>query len=327
MKKKYYRRLMEKYLSETISDSEIAELLMWLQHDNNLNEWWAEELAKNNNQMDSSLQNKIFDGVKAQIQLRNESQSVFYYKNKKFPKFYLTVIKWTAVVCLPIMLAMYLLLESESYKAPLMVKAESRTELTLPDGTYVKLNSASRLSYLGNYGIKERRVHLTGEAFFNVTHDSKHPFIVQTGKLQIIVLGTSFNVSSYENQENISIVLLKGKVDVYVDQKKYSMLADDKIIYDKQTRKVTTSKVYSKDYIQWTKGSLYFDNESLLNIAKVLERTYNIKIQFDTEKLKIQRFSGTLGNNGIQSVLEKLTMAFPFTYEYKDSVILLKSIE
>ena len=299
MKKKYYRRLIEKYLSETISESEIAELLMWLEHDNNLNKWWAEELGKGNNQMDISLQNRILDGIKGEIQVQNESQSVFSGKNKKFPKFSLNLLKWTAIVCLPIMLVMatYLLLQSESYSAPLMVKAESgsRTELTLPDGTNVKLNSASRLSYLGNYGIKERRVQLTGEAFFNVAHDSKHPFIVQTGELQVMVLGTSFNVSSYENQENISIVLLKGKVDVYVNKQRYSMLPDDKIIYDKQTRKVTASKVYSKDYIEWTKGSLYFDNESLLNIAKVLERTYNIKIQFDTERLKKLRFSGTLG--------------------------------
>lgn len=331
MKKKYYKELIEKYLSGTISESEVAELLIWLEHDNNLNKWWADELGKGNDQMDIDLQNKLLDDIKVRIQKSEKSRTMFLQKHKKTPKIYFNVLKWTAMICLPIILSLtvYVILSPERYEAPLMVKAASgnRTELTLPDGTNVKLNSASQLSYLGNYGIKERRVNLTGEAFFNVTHDIKRPFIVQTGELQVMVLGTSFNVTSYENQENISIVLLKGKVDVYVNKQRYSMSPDDKIIYDKQTLKVTTSKVYSKDYIEWTRGSLHFDNESLLNIAKVLERTYNVEIKFDTERLKKERFSGTLGSGGIQSVLEKLTMAFPFTYEYKDSVVILKSTE
>lgn len=331
MKKKYYKELIEKYLSSSISESEVAELLIWLEHDNNLNKWWAEELSKGDNQMDIDLQNKLLEGIKSQIQGSKGSRTMFLQKHKKSPKIYLNFLKWTAIICLPIIISFtaYIIFQTERYEAPLMVKAESgsRTELTLPDGTNVKLNSSSQLSYLGNYGIKERRVNLTGEAFFNVTHDIKHPFIVQTGELEVKVLGTSFNVSSYENQEDISIVLLKGKVEIYVNKQKYLMQPDDKVIYHKQTQKVTTSKVYSKDYIEWTKGSLYFDNESLLNIAKVLERTYNIEIQFNTEDIKKERFSGTLGSGGIQSVLEKLTMAFPFTYEYKDPVVILRSSE
>lgn len=336
MMEKNYKKLIEKYLSGTISESEVVELLRWLKEDDRLNRWWAEELAMeskilgNEIGMDTDLQNELLCKVKNEIQEKHKSLIILEKKNKTSRSINRNILKWAAVLFLPIVLSIsvYLFLDSKKYEAPLIVKTEngSRSEIALPDGTCIKLNSATELSYSGDYGVKERCVRLMGEAFFNVIHDSKCPFIVETGGLKVMVLGTSFNISSYDDEENVSIVLLKGKIGVQVNEQNYLMSPNDRIVYNKRTHDVSTSRVYSQDYVEWTKGSLYFENESLQNIAKVLERAYNIKIQFASEELKKERFSGTLGIGGIQSILEKLTMACPFMYEFKDSVVIFKNI-
>ena len=84
-----------------------------------------------------------------------------------------------------------------------------KATIELPDGTNVVLNSASQLSYLNNFGEKVRRVQLNGEAYFKVAHDEKHAFIVQIGDLEVKVLGTSFNVSAYEDAKDVTVVLWK----------------------------------------------------------------------------------------------------------------------
>lgn len=332
MTKKNYTELIDRYLSGTISESEITELQYWLENDSQLNNWWADELGKENNQMNPKQQEDILDEVKKIIE-RNGYDSITRSQNRKASsKFYLNMFKWVAIICLPILLfATYYtyLGQRDQYETPLIVKAKrgDRASLILPDGTNINLNSESQLSYLSNYGKKERRVELKGEAFFNVAHDAEHPFIVQTGRLEVKVLGTSFNISSYEDQEDITIVLLEGKVGVLVDNKSYSMNPNDKIVYNKSTCKISASKVYSKDYIEWTKGNLYFENEPLENIIKVLERVYNMNIQIESEKLKKERFSGPIGSGGILNALNRLMMASPFTYELEDSIIVLQSIK
>lgn len=90
-------------------------------------------------------------------------------------------------------------------------------------GTNVVLNSASQLSYLNNFGENVRRVQLNGEAYFKVAHDEKHAFIVQVGDLEVKVLGTSFNVSAYEDAKDVTVVLLEGKVGVYAQKMSHIM--------------------------------------------------------------------------------------------------------
>lgn len=332
MAKRNYTELIDKYLSGTLSDPEAAELLQWLENDSQLNNWWVAELSKENNKMNLNQQEDVLRKVKNIIEQDENAPVIPSQDRKKSSAFYLNALKWVAVICLPILLfTTYYVYQgqSEPYETPLTVKVEreDRASLVLPDGTNVNLNSVSQLSYLSNYGKKERRVKLSGEAFFNVTPDTEHPFIVQTGSLEVKVLGTSFNISSYEDQEDITIVLLNGKVGVFADNKSYSMNPNDKIVYNKSTGKISSSKVYPQDYIEWTKGNLYFDNESLENISKVLERVYNMNIRIESENLKKERFSGTIGSGGIRNALDKLMMASSFTYELEDSVIVLKNLK
>ena len=237
--------------------------------------------------------------------------------------------KWAAAIVLPICIAFftyYLVDSSQTVGAPFIVKADKGDKATieLPDGTNVVLNSASQLSYLNNFGENGRRVQLNGEAYFKVAHDEKCAFIVQVGDLEVKVLGTSFNVSAYEDAKDVTVVLLEGKVGVYAQKTSHIMKPGDKIEYNKATHKITATQVHPSDYIEWTKGNIYFEKESLENIMKTLSRIYDVEIRFDSNKLPNEYFTGTIPGGGIQNALNILMLTSPFYYEMDGSVIVLK---
>ena len=303
-------------------------LVNWFVYDKGMDAWWADELNAMSDEMPSDLQTRLLAELESKISegiCIKKSASKHRHLRKLSRNF---LLKWVAIICIPVLLviSLYIVTYPDGRElSPLIVTVErgERSSVVLPDGTRVKLNSDSELVYPGNFG-RERRVKLRGEACFDVVYDKAHPFIVELGNMDVKVLGTTFNISSYEDQENITVVLLKGKVEVISEAKIYVMNPDDKIVYNKPTSTIHTSRVYSSDYIEWTKGSLFFENESLDVIVKVLSRTYNMEIRLASDTLKKERFTGTLGNGGILNALERLSLTSPIIYEMQDSVIILK---
>ena len=213
--------------------------------------------------------------------------------------------------------------QSESLQS-IHVPAGQRAELMLADGTKVWLNSLSTLTFPGNFTGDIRNVKLDGEGYFKVAHDTRHTFIVQVGELEVKVLGTVFNVCAYQDEQDVTVVLLEGKVGVHTPSSSLIMKPGEKMNYNKSTHKFTTEKVYPEDYVTWTKGSLYFQNESLDNIMKALSRVYDVTIHIDSPRIAEERFTGTIPGGGIQNALNIIMLTSPFRYEVKDSVIVLK---
>ena len=324
MDKIYYKELIEKYLDGNITDAEIKELSDWIKNDRHLQNWWEEEFSKSDAGINPVLRDKLFARIKEQTQGKEETQG------KEKPRtIRMNPWKWAAAIVLPICIAFftyYLVDSSQTVGAPFIVKADKGDKATieLPDGTNVVLNSASQLSYLNNFGENVRRVQLNGEAYFKVAHDEKRVFIVQVGDLEVKVLGTSFNVSAYEDAKDVTVVLLEGKVGVYAQKMSHIMKPGDKIEYNKATHKITATQVHPTDYIEWTKGNMYFEKESLENIMKTLSRIYDVEIRFDSNKLPNEYFTGTIPGGGIQNALNILMLTSPFYYEMDGSVIVLK---
>ena len=324
MDKIYYKELIEKYFDGNITDAEIKELSDWIKNDRHLQNWWEEEFSKSDAGINPVLRDKLFARIKEQTQGKEETQG------KENPRtIRMNPWKWAAAIVLPICIAFftyYLVDSSQTVGAPFIVKADKGDKATieLPDGTNVVLNSASQLSYLNNFGENGRRVQLNGEAYFKVAHDEKCAFIVQVGDLEVKVLGTSFNVSAYEDAKDVTVVLLEGKVGVYVQKMSHIMKPGDKIEYNKATHKITATQVHPSDYIEWTKGNIYFEKESLENIMKTLSRIYDVEIRFDSNKLPNEYFTGTIPGGGIQNALNILMLTSPFYYEMDGSVIVLK---
>lgn len=328
MERKECEGLIDKYLSGTITETERIKLVKWLAHDAGVDIWWAGELNEMRGEMPQELQARLLSEMQAKISKETETETLRSNMKSTRKRIRRSALKWAAIICIPVLLAVSLypsLFSGGEESSPLTVAAErgERSSVVLPDGTEVKLNSASRLVYPGNFN-RERRVKLSGEAYFKVTPDKAHPFIVELGDIEVRVLGTSFNVSSYEDQENIAIVLLKGKVEIISGAKAYAVHPNEKVVYNKSTSALKYTRVCAGDYIEWTKGSLYFENESLETIVNVLSRAYNIEIRFEKDVLKKERFTGTIGNRGIHDALERLSLASPIVYEMRDSVIVLK---
>jgi ferric-dicitrate binding protein FerR (iron transport regulator) len=170
----------------------------------------------------------------------------------------------------------------------------SRVKTYLPDGTLVWLNASSKLTCSQGFGINDRKVHLSGEGYFEVTPNENIPFSIQTDELQVSVLGTKFNLRNYPDDSEAMVSLLEGKVQIenYVRQGEDVIIQpDQKALFDKKNGDIRLTKTKASNDAEWTNGYLYFDEELLPDIAKTLERSYNVKIAIHPD-LAAMRFYG-----------------------------------
>lgn len=190
-----------------------------------------------------------------------------------------------------------------------------RTKFTLPDGTTGFLNSGSTLSYPVAFD-KTRQVELTGEALFEVVHNEKSPFVVKTGKLNVKVLGTSFNVISYPGEATEEIILQKGKVEVLDNSGKIltELLPDQKLAVNHVDRTAKRSVVIASQYTSWTQGKLVFRNENMEQVAKRLSRWYNAEIILADKGLDEFTFYATFVDEPLDEVLKLLALTTPISY-------------
>jgi len=208
-------------------------------------------------------------------------------------------------------------------------------ELVLPDGTRVKLNAGSTLTYPQSFPGNTRLVSLTGEGFFVVTKDHHKPFLVITEHLSIRVLGTVFNVKAYSNDKNIETTLLKGKVQVELKdrpEKNIILLPNEKLVVMNETsgegdtvgnkeakieyqlRKLPNINPEDIKETAWLNNRLVFINENFEEVAKQLERKYNVQMVFDDQALKSEQLSGVLEKESFDNALGIIKMTTPFKF-------------
>ncbi|TCC89177.1 DUF4974 domain-containing protein [Pedobacter frigiditerrae] len=199
--------------------------------------------------------------------------------------------------------------------------------ITLPDGSKITLNNQSRLKYPARFSEKTREVHLTGEAFFEVVHDSKKPFKVFTDKLNIQVLGTSFNVTAYPEDEQISVAVATGKVGVMDKSNKQTaaqlLLPGDRLSYHRLNQKFSNSKLAISDINSWDVGKLVFKNETLEQITKQLQRYYSVKFVFKNDSLLKRQISLRTNNQQLATLMKALSLSGNFRYKIEGDQITL----
>ncbi len=168
-------------------------------------------------------------------------------------------------------------------------------QVVLSDGTKVWLNSATSLTYPEKFGGEQRIVQLEGEAYFEVTKDVKE-FIVKTNSADVTVLGTQFNVSSYNDDTFFSSTLVEGKIQLTSTNTNSSLILapNQRGIVNKNSSKIQVEIVDTEVYTAWKEGKFYFEREQLESILKRLSRWYNIDIVFDDESLKTEMFTGVV---------------------------------
>lgn len=199
-----------------------------------------------------------------------------------------------------------------------------RKELILPDGTQLILNSCSRVRYPNSFTGKERRIELEGEGYFQVHRNVEQPFIINTRRFDVRVLGTCFNVKSYSSDEVVSVEVESGKVQVDLPEAMMRLQAKEQIQIN------TISKEYSKHREErpvavWQKGGLRFNSTPVRDVAKELERMYNCRIIFANGQEFKNLISGEHDNKSLEAVLQSIEYTSGIRYKKeKDHVILYK---
>lgn len=175
----------------------------------------------------------------------------------------------------------------------LIIPKGGEYQVVLADGTKVWLNSASRLIYPQSFMGKERRVVLSGEAFFDVTHDAERPFVVETSRMNVKVLGTRFNVNDYDDNEEVSTTLVNGSVEIVSGDQQAFRLVPGEQAYGKENE-LEKREVNVRLYTSWIDGKFLFNNTELEEIAKQISRWYDVEIFFSNENVKKVRFTGAI---------------------------------
>ena len=198
-----------------------------------------------------------------------------------------------------------------------------RFELTLSDGTNVHLNSGTSLKYPVRFIKSEnRQVFLNGEAFFEVTKDTKHPFVVNSNDMDVKVLGTKFNVTSYKEDVKTYTVLVEGSVaasNKIVDNEEVLLKPGNRVFFENKHLKTETVDV--RKYIAWVTGELMFIDDSFGVITNKLERKYNVDIVNKYEALNDIMITATFKNENIDQVLKTFQTYKAFDYTINNQVI------
>ena len=195
-----------------------------------------------------------------------------------------------------------------------------RARVLLADGTEVWLNANSTLRYPEHFDLKQREVELHGEAFFEVEKNKEKPFVVRTSKMDIQVTGTKFNVSAYEAEKYFVTSLVEGAVSVFCANDRnrtFSLRPQQQIIVSDSSSEVALFE--NTDFLSWREGVFVFDDMSLTDIIKKLELFYDVSIVVKNTKLGNYRYTGKFRQrDGVESVLRKLQIVYPFTYTKDD---------
>lgn len=206
----------------------------------------------------------------------------------------------------------------------IIVPNGKKIQLTLSDGSTVHINSGSSFKFPENFiPGQKREVYLTGEAYFEITKDTKNPFIVNTSDMGIEVLGTHFNVNSYK-ENNAFTVLSEGSVSVYQQEKPESatlIIPGEKATL--RANSFNTEKVNLDDYLGWRENKLSFNNSSFSTIIKKIERQYGVTIINNYTALNPIKFKGTFKDETIIDLLDTFKESAKFNYEINNNKIII----
>lgn len=301
------QELLQRYIMGDVTENEKQTVTEWLEADEkNMKEFMALR--------------KLYDITLWQ---EEETKAVLKEKGEKKIFFLREFLKVAAVIAI-VFAGTYFWMHSKqdnpvTAMQTIHVPAGQRVELFLADGTKVWLNAQTTFTFPTDFSAEARNVKLNGEAYFEVAKDESKPFIVETSKYDVRVLGTEFNVIAYENSSNSETALLKGSVEIT------PLGTTNKIMLEPNTKinwangKIKKSAIDRYDYFMWKDGLICFENETMENMLKKLELYYDVKIVVNNKKILANKYTGKFRTkDGIGHVLRVLQLSNKFTYVKDD---------
>jgi ferric-dicitrate binding protein FerR (iron transport regulator) len=269
-----------------------------------------------NDQMSPVQSKMIFSNINRQI------------KRKHIRKIMLTV----AAIVFPLVLlfgwVVYTnpdasLLGTPSY-AQIYVPRGENAHILFQDGSEAFLNADTRLQYPKQFGFFKRQVYIEGEAYFKISPAKKRPFIVHAGNACVKVLGTSFNVKAYENDEEIQVVLDQGKIEFNTDSNRYMLLPGQQLIYNKISGKSAIQYLPKSTNISlWKNNIIYFHDAPLAEVLRTLERSYDVTFEIKNPKALQYSYTITTNQTTITEVLGELQKISPIKFTFREDKIVV----
>lgn len=326
-----YKRLIEAFYKGEISKKEEEELYQALKEDPLLKVQFL-EMETNFAFVVNRNTRSNWDAV--QIRMNH----VYPLLKTRRREIYLQFLKFAAVFVFG-MLAYWFVnflnqkkefISSEEAYYEMIVPKGQKSELILPDGTYVWLNSESRLKYSVDFSKNDRKVELVGEGFFKVTKQNQKDFWVKTKDFNIKVTGTEFNVMAYADFKRTEASLEEGKIEIYTSLDSSSpkiaeLNPSQKIIYSKQNKNFTVTE--SKPLVEssWRRNEFVFEDLPFSEFARRLERWYNVEITFADPELASIRYTGQFKNKEtIWQVLDIIKLTTNIDYTLTDRRLTIK---
>lgn len=266
---------------------------------------------------------KSFSRLMARIQTDNNSTDIFRRRARQYRV-------WLAAATVALLIAMsgwlYMMLDTDP---SFIIKSNNSgivQNVPLPDGTVIQLNNHSKLIYPERFAGDSREVFLEGEAYFDVKHDKKHPFIVRAGELKIRVLGTKFTVNASSQSPQITATLLEGSIEVSNEKRQMLMKPSQQLRYDVNSGNMLLTELSNASReIRWIQNVWVLSETPLLDICQRLEHLFNVKIIIMNDELIGKSFTGEFyTNESLESILKTMQTSTPFKYERKGKNIILK---
>ncbi|WP_443946693.1 FecR family protein [Pedobacter sp. AW1-32] len=325
----HYYRLIENYFNKNITFDELSTLMLWVEESEiNLQHFretlQALELAESylpKNFNPEKNWNKILKHVKAEEKVE---ELVGTYKTKT------NWLGYAAAILLVLGSAVLFLKFGRQTEADKVVYQEiynpkgQKRLVTMPDGSNIYLNGDTKIRYAQNFNSGKRIIYLTGEAFFDVQHRAKQPFIVYTDSISTTVLGTSFNIKSYSKARSTIITVQTGRVGVLINNGKkhsgpYFLLPNEQLTV-RNNNLVEKDSVDASAVSGWREYKLAFYDTPIEDIIESISREYDIDIQFKDEKIAKTKLTVKFDKQPVQdimSVIAKLTGKRYAIYENK----------
>lgn len=315
-----YKILLEKFFNKEATKKEIELLADWMKEKDipeEFNSYSEQFWELSSDRIDEQIEQEMWNVIT--IKTGNRKKRLYFN-----PMLYRIASMILLPVC--ICLGVYVTIlsnigkERESDTFEMLVDKGQKASVILPDGTKAWINSGTRLSY--NYSNNERKVHLDGEAYFEVAKNLEKKFLVNCDGLKVEALGTAFNVKGYNSDETVSVALLEGKVKVFNNANTAILTPNQSLSFNKNNDVFTRAEIKdSREIDFWRRNILYFRSASLAEIAKTLERLYGVTVSFEDQELKDITFSGSIRNSSLNNVFHIISLTYPIHYEIKNDVI------
>ncbi|RQO76615.1 hypothetical protein DBR40_12010 [Pedobacter sp. KBW01] len=328
----HYYKLIEDYSKKTIRSEDLTDLLIWVDS-NQQNQQLFRETLQAFETADQFLnkpanQHKSWAAIQ-QHTAKNTSVQAAVISKLNYRR-YISIAAAIVILMLPVI---YFNVNrskpvvSIAYHQIYNPKGQKRL-VTMPDGSNIYLNGDSKIRYAQNFNTGKRIVYLEGEAFFDVQHRDKQPFVVYTGKVSTTVLGTSFNINAYTSAKTISITVQTGKVGVIVKNKGKAdpvkfLLPNEQLNIIKESGVATREVVNAVDFDSWREYKLFFYDKPLSEIADVIAREYDVEVEIKSKSLKAMKLTAKFNKSAVNQVMEVIAKLSGSKYKiYENKVII-----